>query len=92
MAVISKRESCAMCHDIIHVGFLATKELWEECIRQHYQHSSICLRCFARVADEKLLAWEKGVTLFPMSLRTHLDNTSTSANVVDAEPALVEGS
>ena len=92
MAVISKRESCAMCHDIIHVGFRATKDLWEECVRPHYQNSSVCLRCFARVADEKLLAWEKDVTLYPMSLRTHLDMTLTSANVVDAVPVLVEGS
>lgn len=87
MSRISKRESCAICNDIIIVGFKVSNELWDECVKLFYQNSCVCLGCFARVADEKLLAWEKGIQLYPISLRTHMDSTSTSANVVGPSAA-----
>lgn len=72
MPVIPMRETCAMCHDVSPVGFHAPDQVWQEVVHPHYQNSVICLRCFIRRADEKLVAWENGIQLFPVSLHTHL--------------------
>lgn len=75
MSTVPNREFCGMCHDIIRVGFKVPNEIWKEVIKPYYQESPICLRCFTRRADEKLIPWDLKIKLFPTSYYTLLVKT-----------------
>lgn len=34
--------------------------------------SVVCISCFARLADEKLIPWDQDIQLYPVSMHTHL--------------------
>lgn len=70
---IPMRETCAMCHSVSPVGSWAPDNVWKEVVHPNWQTSVICLQCFIRRADEKLVPWEEGLKLYPVSLRTHFE-------------------
>lgn len=65
------REICALCHEVSRVGFSVPDKIWRAAIHRHYQEDIICLRCFARLADEKSVEWDKNIELYPVSWITH---------------------
>ena len=85
---IPTRETCAICDSIIVCGFKVPDELWREVLKPFYHNSCVCLNCFARHADEKLLTWEHDIRLYPISRRTNLANTGWAV-VPDAATAEV---
>lgn len=72
MPQISMRPTCGMCHDVSVIDFLVPGDVWIEVVHPRYQGSVLCLRCFARRADEKLIDWSQGIQLFPRPLSGHL--------------------
>lgn len=67
------RERCAMCQRISPVGFHVPTEVWQACVHPHWQNSVLCLGCFISQADEKLIAWDRHITFYPVSLKSHLE-------------------
>ena len=66
------RERCAACQDISPVSFAVPNEVWGAVVHPQFSNSILCLACFISRADEKLVAWDKVITLLPRSLATHL--------------------
>lgn len=71
--MITTRERCQMCHRYNPVGFHVPSWLWELAVHPHWQNSIVCLDCFIRGADEKMLRWERQIKLYPMSLAAHIE-------------------
>lgn len=65
---IPMRGWCAMCNQPIRVSFWVPDEIWYEAIHPSLNNSTICLNCFVIRADEKLLAWDKDIKFYPMSM------------------------
>lgn len=70
--VIPMREMCQMCHRVSPVGFDVPDDIWQEVVHPHWQNSIICLACFIARADEKLVAWDRDIKLYPVSLASQL--------------------
>jgi len=70
---IASREICKLCWHVNAVGFQVPDAVWAEVAPAHLLSSVICLQCFTRLADEKLIAWDRAITLYPVSLATHLE-------------------
>lgn len=66
------REICRICYHVNAVGFCVPDVIWHSIIPDPLKSSVVCLACFARLADEKVVAWEHDIELFPVSLATHL--------------------
>jgi len=61
-----------MCFRANPVGFHVPDEVWKEAIPQEHWSSVVCLLCFARLADEKLIPWHRRIQLYPVSMHSHL--------------------
>lgn len=70
--MICTRERCQLCGDISPVGFHVPDETWRAAVHPSLVHSVLCLPCFASMADEKLIRWDEGIRVFPVSLAGHL--------------------
>lgn len=66
------RERCAACNHYSPVSFAVPNEVWEQSLHPQFQNSILCIMCFARMADEKLVPWEREIELFPKSFFTHV--------------------
>lgn len=53
------------------VGFHASSEAWTAVAGNHWEHSILCIMCFAALGDEKHIEWEEGITFYPVSYATH---------------------
>jgi hypothetical protein len=71
------REICKMCFWVNPVGFYVPDEIWLEAIPPEHRSSVVCISCFARLADEKLIPWDGQIQLYPVSMATHWDNVKT---------------
>jgi hypothetical protein len=69
---IPTREMCKLCHSVNRVGFIADSAVWEAVVPEPFRDSVVCLGCFTRIADEKLIAWEDEMEFFPISLASVL--------------------
>jgi hypothetical protein len=69
---IASREICKICFHANPVGFHVPDEIWEAAIPERMRGEVICLQCFARLADEKLVAWDGVINFYPVSMATHL--------------------
>ena len=67
------REICKICGDINRVGFSVPDEVWSEVVPLKWRSSIVCLRCFTRLADEKLVEWDKCIDFYPVSMKSHLN-------------------
>ena len=70
--MIPTRERCQACHQISPVGFHVPDTMWRAVVHPHFQNSILCLPCFISRADEKLIDWSAVITLYPVSLASHL--------------------
>jgi hypothetical protein len=61
-----------MCHRANPVGFQVPDSIWREVVPEEYQSGVVCLPCFTRLADEKLVPWDRQIRFYPVSMATHL--------------------
>ena len=66
------REICRICHHVNAVGFSVPDHVWQSVAPTPIRDSVICLSCFTRLADEKLIQWDKDIQFYPVSLVTHI--------------------
>ena len=66
------REICKICFRANPVGFSVPDEIWKDVVPSVHLSSTICISCFAGLADEKLTPWDKEIKLYPVSMYTHL--------------------
>lgn len=65
------REVCDRCHEISPIGFYSP--IWERVAGKRWKWSILCIMCFARLGDEKMIRWEQGLEFYPVSFATHRD-------------------
>jgi hypothetical protein len=65
------REICQRCHRVSPIGFSARKDIWWKVAGRHWEHSILCIMCFAQLGDEKYIAWEEGIEFYPVSFVTN---------------------
>jgi len=63
----ASREICKICFSPNSVGFTVPDDIWEAVISKEYNVNITCLRCFTRLADEKLIEWDKDIKFYPVS-------------------------
>ena len=68
---IASREICKLCYHVNAVGFSVPDETWAAVVPEHVRDKVVCLSCFARLADEKLIEWDRDIEFFPVSMATH---------------------
>ena len=61
------REICSLCHEVSRIGFLVPDEVWKLAVHVSQWNDIICLRCFARLADERGVEWDKDIKFYPCS-------------------------
>jgi hypothetical protein len=66
------REICKICFRANPVGFTVPDEIWRDVIPTELQSDVVCISCFARLADEKLVPWDLQIELYPVSMHTFL--------------------
>ena len=69
---IGTREICKLCYQINVVGFHVPTDVWAAVIPENVRNRVVCLSCFTRLADEKLVEWDRDIQFFPVSLASHL--------------------
>jgi hypothetical protein len=75
------RETCRICWRANPVGFYVPDDVWNAVIPPEHLSNVVCISCFARLADEKLVPWDRDIQLYPVSMHTHLQ---------DVKPDLLE--
>jgi hypothetical protein len=73
---MASREICKICFHVNRVGFNVPEEIWRAVVPAELQKSVVCLDCFSRLADEKLIRWDASIALYPVSMATHLGLSS----------------
>jgi len=70
--MIPTREVCSSCGNIIKIGFHVPNKIWKKVVHPSNLNNILCLECFTRKADEKLIEWDKEIKFYPVSFYTHL--------------------
>lgn len=81
------RELCKVCYRANPVGFDVPDTVWEAVVPEPLRSGVVCLSCFARIADEKLISWDRDIRFSPVSLATHV----AAVVLVSAEADAVAG-
>ncbi len=63
---------CSICRHVNAVGFSVPNEVWESVVPLEFKSRVVCLSCFTRMADEKLILWDEDIELYPVSLASHV--------------------
>lgn len=72
---IATRPRCGNCGEYVVCDFVADDDVWKRAVPRHLQTGCyLCLTCFARSGDERLVRWEEGLEIIPLSLRSHLED------------------
>lgn len=71
---IPNRQFCDWCHEVCRIDFAVPNEMWDEVMATPNRIGRVCVNCFARRADEKMVRWCDSITLRPMSKRRHFDD------------------
>jgi hypothetical protein len=66
------REICKICFKANPIGFTVPDEIWHDAIPPEHWSHVICISCFARLADEKIIPWDKEIQLYPVSMCSHI--------------------
>jgi len=61
------REICDSCHEIIRVSFWVDNNIWKQATPYKWENKHLCINCFTRFADERLLDWDKTIRFYPIS-------------------------
>ena len=67
------REICKLCHRVNPVGFAVSDQTWKVVVPEHVVDKVVCLSCFVRLADEKMIFWDLDIEFFPVSLMSHYE-------------------
>lgn len=67
------REICKICYQVNRVGFSVPDETWKAVVPESHQSGVVCLECFTRLGDEKMIHWDKNIEFWPVSLASHLE-------------------
>lgn len=70
----SFREICCCCNRPSPVGFWVPDEIWNASVPLRFK-AILCIACFARFADEAGIEWDREIKFYPVSLRTHLQES-----------------
>jgi hypothetical protein len=70
--MIPSREVCRICWHENPIGFTVPDAVWTAVVPGTLRRHVICIACFARLADARLVVWEEEIQLFPVSRATHL--------------------
>jgi len=73
MNKIPTRSRCSLCHNEMPIGFCVPTDIWEQAIPEKYRDDEICLNCFLRFADNKLVDWDKDIQFEATSLKSHIE-------------------
>ena len=68
----ASREICKVCYQVNAIGFSVPDETWIAVVPPEFRNRILCLTCFARLADEKLIPWDRDIRFWPVSMATHL--------------------
>ena len=68
----ASREICKICYQVNAIGFNVPDDIWRAVVPPHLVNRIVCLNCFTRLADEKLIAWDEHIELFPVSMNSHI--------------------
>ena len=71
----TSREICKLCYHVNAVGFSVPDEVWAAVVPDHVRDNVVCLSCFTRLADEKLIEWDQEIQFYPVSMTTHVGRT-----------------
>lgn len=66
------REICKMCYHVNPIGFYVSDYIWEKVVPEEFRSGVVCINCFTRLGDEKLVEWDNNIKLYPVSLHSHL--------------------
>jgi len=72
------REICKLCYHPNPVGFDVPDDVWAAVVPSEYRNRVVCLPCFVRLADEKLIAWDTDIQFYPVSVATHRSAVNSS--------------
>ena len=65
------REICKICYNVNRIGFSVSDDMWSKVAPIGF-NKVICINCFTRLADEKLVRWDN-IRLYPVSLANFLN-------------------
>lgn len=93
---IATRERCGICHKVSAVGFHVPDYVWHIAVPGYFRETVMCVACFVSFADERMIAWDKRIDFYPVSLRTHLDGIGSpgdqkrdSRSAIESDDALL---
>ena len=67
------RQICKLCGHVSVIGFYVPDKIWNDVVPGFYRDQELCLSCFARLADEKLIPWDEYIEIVPPeSLYSHI--------------------
>lgn len=81
------REICKICYNVNRVGFSVPDSVWKEVVPSDFRDRVVCLECFTRLADEKMVEWDREIEFWPVSLATHLGPMIPPAAQPEPSPA-----
>lgn len=68
MEAIPSREFCSRCRSYSVISFAVSNEIWRMVVPERFREDILCLLCFARMADERLVKWDADIEFYPVSL------------------------
>ncbi len=66
------RKTCKICNNANKIRFHVSDYIWALVIPKDKINNIVCLGCFTKLADEKLIAWVNNIQFYPISLCTSL--------------------
>jgi hypothetical protein len=67
----SGRALCGLCFHPVSVELKVSQEMWKQVTwGLVVPNSTICIACFTRIADERMIQWDRSVEFRPMSKLT----------------------
>ena len=61
------REICKACWKPSPVGFSVPDEVWKLAVPPFLWNQTLCIMCFAALADELGIAWDRDIQFWPVS-------------------------
>lgn len=61
------REICKICFNENPIGFDVPNEVWNAVTTKEWGDKVVCINCFTKLADQKLVEWDKNIFLYPVS-------------------------
>lgn len=62
------REICKICYRVNRIGFKVSDRVWLDVVPANVRNKVVCLDCFSRIGDSKMVAWDQDIEFFPVSL------------------------